>query len=87
MTAPKRRVGNPLGDSRISNEEEAFWAEAHHFSKRLLATAEKMVAYTEGRGSAPVALDAYTQAMRAWQAQETALCIRRGRRIERDLTK
>jgi len=85
MTAPKRRVGNPLGDPKVSKTEESHWAEAHHFACLLRRTAEKMIDYTEGRGPAPVAYEALQQATRMWQAQETAICIRRGRSIEREM--
>lgn len=84
MTKPKRRVGNPLGESGLSEEEKACWREAHHFAKLLVESSKAMVEYTEGRGVSPLGYELLQRALRLYTAQATALGIRRGRHYETD---
>lgn len=80
MTRPKRRVGNPLGESGVSKEEEAAWKSAHFRAKQLNSIAQQAFAYFSGEGGMPNAHQCLTTAAMLLSEQETALGLRRGRR-------
>jgi hypothetical protein len=82
----KKRVGNPLGESKLSKEEQAAWREAAHFSTLLKESADRMFDYFHGRASigGPEAYSAVERGLRLLRAQEEAMARRSERR--RNLT-
>ena len=84
MTKPKMRLGNPLGDSKISRREEAHWREAHFFADEIKKRIGPLVDYLEGKGGGPDSWTILNNAVRLNDALNSAIAMRQGRSIERE---
>ena len=79
MTKPKRQVGNPLGESGLSNREKIDWEEAHYFAEQLHVRATELLKYTEGKETEAYHYSCLMTATRLYAAMESALSRRRAR--------
>lgn len=83
MTEPKRRIGNPLGDSDITTTESMAWYGAHDAAKLLVVAAERALQYSEGRFHSPMGTEIEHLSRKYAFAESAALHIREGRMVER----
>jgi len=83
MTKPKRRVGNPLGDSKQPKFERLLWLEANYYAEHLIDSTTKILKYTQGLYHSPGIHDLKVQSDRLHDALLLAIHLRKAR-LERN---